>query len=105
MRLTLDTLKRQTMGRLRPRTSRKQRSMTLVVRNFFQRVFGEVEEGEPFGQMLFQPFQLRGVDAPRGNASRFNRVEVCFFSGSGLRCLAHNQLKTSALLHRRIYVS
>lgn len=37
--------------------------MPLVVRNLFPRVFGEAEESETFGQILLQPFHLRGLDA------------------------------------------
>ena len=40
MRSTLSTLTKQTMGRVRRRTSTKQRSMTLVVRNFLHRTSG-----------------------------------------------------------------
>src|SRR3990172_4902648 len=40
IRSTLCTLTKQTMGRVRRRTSTKQRSMTLVVRSFFQRCLG-----------------------------------------------------------------
>jgi len=60
---TLATLKRHTMGRLCRRVTTKQRSMPLVVRNLFPRVFGEAEESETFGQILLQPFHLRGLDA------------------------------------------
>ncbi len=37
MRSTLATLTKQTMGRVRLRTSTKQRSMRLVVRTFFHK--------------------------------------------------------------------
>ena len=44
MRSTLATLTKQTMGRVRRRTSTKQRSMTLVVRSFLHKAQGKLKK-------------------------------------------------------------
>src|SRR5438105_15372120 len=50
MRSTLATLTKQTMGRVRLRTSTKQRSMTLVVRTFFHRCRGKAKNDSSSGR-------------------------------------------------------
>ena len=65
IRSTLATLTKQTMGRVRRTTSTKQRSMTLVVRNFAPQVTRQVEEGEQLGEVLLQQFHHRRRDPDR----------------------------------------
>src|SRR5581483_8887906 len=50
IRSTLLTFTKQTMGRVRRRTSTKQRSMTLVVRSFLQRCRGKLKNDSSSGR-------------------------------------------------------
>src|SRR5260370_39401992 len=50
MRSTLSTLVNTTIGRVRRRTSTKQRSITLVVRSFRHRYLGKLKKGSKSGK-------------------------------------------------------
>src|SRR5438132_8620242 len=67
MRSALSTFTKHTMGRVRRRTSTKQRSIMLVVRSLRHRWRGEGEEREQLGQILLQPPDHGGISpAPAG---------------------------------------
>jgi hypothetical protein len=56
------------MGRVRRRTSTKQRSITLVVRQFAPQVPGKSEERQQFRQVLLQPADHSGVSSAPARA-------------------------------------
>src|SRR5271157_5687666 len=61
IRSTLGTLTKQTMGRVRRRTSTKQRSMILVVRSFVYRCRGEAEKRQQLRQIALQWSHHRAI--------------------------------------------
>jgi hypothetical protein len=65
MRSTLSTFTKQTIGRVRRRTSTKQRSITLGGAQFAPQVRGESEERQQLRQVSFQtPHQAAVVSPP-----------------------------------------
>jgi len=60
MRSTLSTFTKHTIGRVRRRTSTKQRSITLVVRSFFHRCRGKAKNANNSGKSCPNRFTTVG---------------------------------------------
>src|SRR6266851_948118 len=92
MRSTLSSLTKQTMGRVRRRTSTKQRSMTLVCAQFAPQVRRHLKKGQQLGQVLFElahqsgisflPVRLEGAKRPDGGSVIGSQID-------GLRAVFH----------------
>ncbi len=78
IRATLCTFTKQTMDRVRRRTSTKQRSMMLVVRNFFHQRPAYDEERQQFRQVSFHWIAAPNAGQPFGH----NRLQMLTLQAS-----------------------
>src|SRR5712691_10939560 len=82
MRSTLSTFTKQTIGRVRRRTSTKQRSITLVVRNLRHKCLGKAKKESSSGRSRSMPAHHGRVLPP---PTRPEIAEGCFGPGPALR--------------------
>src|SRR5215813_1422126 len=83
MRSTLWTLTKQTMGRVRRRTSTKQRSIMLVVRKLAPQMAGTTEERQQLRQIPLQLANQAGI-VPLPPGTKAAKCRLCLLAVCGL---------------------